>query len=100
MAETKTTARGADGGRPRGDSPSPHGVREKRVLLHLWIVARCLRQGEFETGDYYKYAERELGLNHNTALYELNAFETLGLVERESLRHVKCAKLTEYLRRL
>mgnify|MGYP001772615147 CR=1 FL=1 len=84
MAETKTTARGADGGRPRGDESSPQTVREKRVLLHLWIVARCLRDGEFVTEDYYRYAERELGLNHNTALYELNAFEALGLVDKRN----------------
>jgi len=83
-----------------GAAAEIHGVREKRVLLHLWIVGKCLRDGKFETEDYYKFAERELGLAHNTALYELTAFERLGLVERETLRRVKCVKLLEYLRRL
>jgi len=75
-------------------------VREKRAQLHLWVVARCLRDGGFSTEDYYKYAEEVLGLAHNTALYELVALERLGLVERETLRRVNCRRLAEYVGQL
>jgi len=89
---------------PRGAGAAAEiapGVREKRVLLHLWVVARCLRAGGFRTEEYYRYAEEVLNLHHNTALYELNALIALGLAERgESLRGIKCDKLVEQLKRL
>jgi len=75
-------------------------VREKKALLCLWIVSRCLADGKFRTEDYYAFAE-SLDLSYSAAAHELETLERLGLVRRgETIRDVVCAKLADFVARV
>jgi len=76
-------------------------VREKKALLCLWIVSRCLADGKFRTEDYYAFAEGALGLSYSAAAHELETLERLGLARRgETIRDVICAKLADFVARV
>ena len=69
----------------------------KKIKALLWLIAACRKYGTISAGDYYRYVEEELKMAHNTGLALLNRLLELGLIERETLKVIDCAKLWRYV---
>jgi len=74
--------------------------KRKTVRALLWLIAKCCKEGEFRTEEYYAYAVGELHMSRASAHDLVDVLAEEGLAEKEKAQGhtVECAKLCERIK--